>query len=65
MIRINGRIADVLKTHRFSSGEGLEETLLRYVALYNHELRQSELKCKALMQGVKDWHQPHSRLFNN
>ena len=36
--RFNGRIADVLKTHRFSSSEDLEQTLLRYVALYNHQL---------------------------
>ena len=40
--RFNGRIADVLKTHRFSSAEDLEQTLLRYVALYNHQLRGSQ-----------------------
>ena len=28
--RFNGRIADVLKTHRFASGEDLEQTLTRY-----------------------------------
>ncbi len=38
--RFNGRIADVLKTHQFSSSEDLEQTLLRYVALYNHQLPQ-------------------------
>jgi hypothetical protein len=26
--RFNGRIADVLKTHRFTSGEDLEQTLM-------------------------------------
>jgi transposase InsO family protein len=31
--RFNGRIADVLKTHRFVSGEDLEQTIMRYVAL--------------------------------
>jgi transposase InsO family protein len=41
--RFNGRIADVLKTHRFTSGEDLEQTLMRYVALYNHQLPQSAL----------------------
>ncbi|MFX5521554.1 integrase core domain-containing protein, partial [Acinetobacter baumannii] len=41
--RFNGRIADVLKTHRFNSREDMEETLLRYVALYNHQLPQSAL----------------------
>ncbi len=34
--RFNGRIADVLKTHRFNSREDMEQTLQRYVALYNH-----------------------------
>jgi len=41
--RFNGRIADVLKAHRFRNGEDLEQTLLRCVALYNHQLPQSAL----------------------
>ncbi len=40
--RFNGRISDVLKTNRFNSALDLEETLLRYVALYNHQLPQSD-----------------------
>lgn len=28
-LRFNGRIADVLKTHRFNSREDMEQTLLR------------------------------------
>jgi hypothetical protein len=39
--RFNGRISDLLKTHHFVSREDLEETLLRYVHLYNHQLPQS------------------------
>ena len=62
--RFNGRIADVLKTHRFSSSGDLEQTLLRYVALYNHQLSQSALKSKTPMQTMKDWHQSHPQLFN-
>lgn len=31
--RFNGRIADVLKTHRFNSREDMEQTLLHCVAL--------------------------------
>lgn len=61
--RFNGRIGDVLKTHRFKSGEDLEHTLLRYVALYNHQLPQSALKSKTPMQTMKDWHASHPRLF--
>ena len=33
--RFNGRIEDILQSHRFRSGEDLEQTILRYVHLYN------------------------------
>jgi hypothetical protein len=42
--RFNGRIEDVLQSHRFQSGEDLEQTLLRYVHLYYSQLPQSVLK---------------------
>ncbi len=42
--RFNGRIEDVLQSHRFLSGEDLERTLLRYVRLYDGQLPQSVLK---------------------
>jgi transposase InsO family protein len=61
--RFNGRIADVLKTHRFTSGEDLEQTLMRYVALYNHQLPQSALKSKTPMRAMKDWYASHPHLF--
>lgn len=38
--RFNGRIADVLKTNRFVSGEDFEKTIMRYVGLYNMQLPQ-------------------------
>jgi transposase InsO family protein len=38
--RFNGRISDVLKTNRFNFALDMEQTLLRYVALYNHQLPQ-------------------------
>ena len=62
--RFNGRIADVLKTHRFNSREDMEQTLLRYVALYNHQLPQSALKSSTPMQAMKQWYQSHPHLFN-
>ena len=61
--RFNGRIAHVLKTHLFTSGEDLERTLMRYVALYNRQLSQSELKSKTPMRGMKDWYASHPHLF--
>ncbi|MBS0611039.1 MAG: IS481 family transposase [Proteobacteria bacterium] len=62
--RFNGRIADVLKTHRFRSSEDLEQTLLRYVALYNHQLPQSALKSKTPMQAMKEWYRECPDLFH-
>jgi transposase InsO family protein len=62
--RFNGRISDVLATHRFLDGEDLEQTLLRYVALYNHQLPQSALGSRTPMQAMKDWYQTHPQLFN-
>jgi transposase InsO family protein len=41
--RFNGRIADLLRTHPFRSSEDLEQTLHRYVTLYNHHLPQKAL----------------------
>jgi len=54
--RFNGRIADVRKTHRFTSCEDLEQTLMSYVAFYNHQLPQSALKSKTPMRAMKDWY---------
>jgi transposase InsO family protein len=62
--RFNGCIADALKTHRFNSREGMEQTLRRYVALYNHQLPQSALGSKTPMQAMKEWYQEHPDLFH-
>lgn len=61
--RFNGRIADVLRTNRFHDGEDLEQTLLRYVTLYNHELPQSVLQSRTPMQVVKEWYKLRPDLF--
>lgn len=62
--RFNGRISDILKTHRFSSGEDLEATLHRYVALYNHELPQTALGSKTPLQAMKEWFRSNPELFH-
>jgi hypothetical protein len=36
--RFNGRIADVLRSHRFQSGLDLAQTLRRHEALSDHQL---------------------------
>lgn len=61
--RFNGRISDVLKTNRFDSALDLEQTLMRYVHLYNTQLPQSALRSRTPMQAMKDWHESHSHLF--
>ncbi|MDR3324093.1 MAG: integrase core domain-containing protein, partial [Zoogloeaceae bacterium] len=63
--RFNGRIADILKTHHFISGEDLEQTLLRYAMLYNEHLPQTALKSKTPMDTLKTWFASHPHLFRN
>ena len=62
--RFNGRIADVLKTHRFSNREDMGQTLLRYMALCNHQPPQSALGSKTPMQAMKQRHQESPDLFH-
>jgi len=62
--RFNGRIADILRTHHFRSGEELEATLLRYAWLYNHHLPQKALGHVSPIQAMKRWQQSHPGLFH-
>ncbi len=61
--RFNGRIEDVLQSHRFRSGEDLEQTIPRYVRLYNGQLPQSVLKAHTPIAALKDWHREKPDLF--
>ena len=61
--RFNGRISHVLNTNRFESGEGLEQTLGRYVWLYNHHLPQKALNHETPIQALKRWQSTHPELF--
>lgn len=61
--RFNGRIEDILQSHRFHSSEDLEQTILRYVRLYNGQLPQSVLKGRAPIGALKVWHQERPALF--
>ena len=62
--RFNGRVADILKTHRFHSADDLSTTLHRYVSLYNQQLPQSALGGKTPMQAMKDWYASRPELFS-
>jgi transposase InsO family protein len=61
--RFNGRISDILKTHHFNSALDLEQTLHRYVSLYNQQLPQSVLGSKTPLQVMTDWYRSHPQLF--
>jgi transposase InsO family protein len=62
--RFNGRIEEVLRRHRFRSGEDLQSTLMRYVWLYNHHLPQAALKGRTPIQTMQHWYQEHPDLFH-
>ncbi|GGY25115.1 hypothetical protein GCM10011289_30980 [Paludibacterium paludis] len=61
--RFNGRISDVLATHRFESGKDLAETLERYVLLYNQHLPQLALQHRTSIQAMKEWQKQRPELF--
>jgi len=61
--RFNGRIEDVLQSHRFHSGEDLEQTIHRYVRLYNGQLPQSVLKGRTPIDALKAWQRQRTDLF--
>ena len=61
--RFNGRIEDVLQSHHFHNGEDLEQTILRYVRLYNGQLPQSVLKDRTPVDALKDWQRQRPELF--
>ena len=61
--RFNGRISEVLATRRFRSGEHLEDTLRRYVSLYNHHIPQRALGHISPVEALQQWHQKKPDLF--
>nr|WP_281249549.1 hypothetical protein [Andreprevotia lacus] len=62
--RFNGRISEVLATHRFESGEDLAQTLTRYVWLCNQHLPQLALQHRTPLQAMKDWARERPDLFH-
>ena len=62
--RFNGRISGCAQHAPLPiRSQDLEQTLLRYVALYNHQLPQSALKSKTPIQTMKDWYATHPHLL--
>jgi transposase InsO family protein len=61
--RFNGRLEQVLQTHRFNSAEDLSKTLHRYVWLYNQHLPQKALNHQTPLTALKRWQESHPHLF--
>jgi len=61
--RFNGRIREVLAGTRFCSGEPLEDTLIRYVKVYNQHIPQKALGHVSPIQSMKEWHKKRPALF--
>jgi len=53
--RFNGRIAEVLATTRFDSSQSLEQTITRYVQVYNQHIPQKALGHIAPIQALNNW----------
>lgn len=67
--RISGRIEDALQSHHSNNREGLEQTLMCYVHLYNTQLLQSALKARMPVLEmpvleVKEWYSRKPELFS-
>ena len=56
------RIADLLRAHHFRFSEGLEQTLHRYVTLYNHHMPQQALNAQTPVQALQDWFASKTRV---
>lgn len=61
--RCDGCIGEVLATTHFDAAERLEETLLRYVRLYNHQIPQKALRTLSPVQALKEWQEKRPELF--
>lgn len=63
--RFNGRVSDVLNTHRFDLREELEATLKRYSSLYSHHINQKALHHQTPGGAMKQWQKDRPELFGN
>jgi len=61
--RFNGRIAEILKSARFQSGAALEQTLLLYARVYNHQIPQQALSHVSPVQALQNWQAKKPELF--
>ncbi len=58
--RFNGRIKEIIQQTRFESAQQLEETLIRYLDIYNSNIPQGNLGHVTSMEA---WRKTHPDLF--
>jgi len=61
--RFNGRIAEILRRHRFTQARELEQTIGRYAWLYNHHINQKALGHQPPIGAMKEWYRERPDLF--
>jgi len=61
--RFNGRIKEVVQQTRFESAQQLEETLIRYLDIYNSNIPQRNLGHVTPMEALDKWRKTHPELF--
>lgn len=61
--RFNGLIADVLKTHRFHSGEDMEQRFAAARAFVQPPATSIGTEKQTPIQAMKDWYASHPNLF--
>ena len=61
--RFNGRIKEVVQQTRFESAQQLEETLIRYLQIYNSNIPQRNLGHVTPMEALNKWRKTHPELF--
>jgi hypothetical protein len=61
--RFNRRISEVLKSTHFRSAQELEQTLLGYARVYNHQIPQKALGHISPVEVLKHWQITRPELF--
>lgn len=61
--RFDGRVEDVLQSHRVQSAGELDQAILRHVHLYNSQLPQTVLKGRTPINALKYWQKHRPELF--
>lgn len=63
--RFNGRIKEVVQQTRFESARQLEETLIRYLQIYNSNIPQRNLGHVTPVEALDKWRKTHPDLFKS